>query len=138
MRTKLLHPWLCALLLFATTASPLSGQDSEAEERIRQSIREIEDESRNLAERAQMVSVLLRESHPLALQELLTDASRNVDRLLVDLSAVDLIASSGLAVLVSVQKNLRPGGKAIVLREPRPFVRKMLHTVGFDEMLGLV
>jgi anti-anti-sigma factor len=73
----------------------------------------------------------------LALQELLTDASRDVDRLLVNLSGVDLIASSGLAVFVSMQKNLRPAGKAIVLREPRPFVRKMLKTVGFDEMLGL-
>ena len=76
-------------------------------------------------------------NNALALQELLTDASRSVDRLLVDLSAVDLIASSGLAVFVSVQKRLRPGGKAIVLREPRPFVRKMLKTVGFDAMLGL-
>ena len=76
-------------------------------------------------------------SNALTLQELLSDASRGVDRLLVDISAVDLIASSGLAALVSVQKELRPRRKAIVLREPRPFVRKMLRTVGFDGLLGL-
>jgi anti-anti-sigma factor len=97
-------------------------------------------EDSGLAGKAKQVRVpweAIDTNNALALQELLTDASRSVDRLLVDLSAVDLIASSGLAVFVSVQKNLRPNGKAIVLREPRPFVRKMLTTVGFDEMLGL-
>jgi len=76
-------------------------------------------------------------NNALALQEMLTDASRSVDRLLVDISAVELLASQGLATLLTLQQSMRPQGRAIVLREPRPFVRKMLGAVGFAPMFGL-
>lgn len=52
--------------------------------------------------------------------------------LLIDMSAVEYIASSGLKVLVSAWRRARDAGGDLVLAQPQPRIVEILEMVGFD------
>ena len=55
----------------------------------------------------------------------------------VDLSEVSFMDSSGLHVLVDTHRRLLEQGGKVVLQEPGPVVDRLLHVSGFAPMFGI-
>jgi anti-anti-sigma factor len=56
--------------------------------------------------------------------------------LVIDLSAVTFIDSSGLGVLLRAQELLRPAG-ALLIRGPQPQARRLFELAGVERMLTI-
>ena len=56
-------------------------------------------------------------------------------RVVVDLSAVEFMASAGVHVLLDVAGQLEQAGGALVLASPRPMVARMLALTRTDELI---
>jgi anti-anti-sigma factor len=59
------------------------------------------------------------------------------ERVIVDLSDVDFLDSSGLSVFVRAHRRLREAGGALVLRSPNPGVRRVLELTGLAQVLTI-
>jgi len=60
---------------------------------------------------------------------------RGSDRLVVDLSRLEFIDSSGVHVLLDLAAKLTEGGGSLTLVSPRPIVARVLELMGADEMI---
>jgi anti-sigma B factor antagonist len=58
-------------------------------------------------------------------------------RLEIDLADTTFMDSTGLAVLVGAHQQLGPSHAAIVLRDPRPLIRKALEISGVSELVDI-
>ena len=56
--------------------------------------------------------------------------------LVLDLTGLSFIDSSGLAALIATDKGTRRAGTALVLAAPQPAVRKVLSLTGIDAVLS--
>lgn len=56
-----------------------------------------------------------------------------VDSVVVDLSEVSFLDSTGIAALVAARNRLVDAGGEFLLRDPQDFVRRTLERVGLDE-----
>ncbi len=70
-------------------------------------------------------------------QRLLVNAPAGHRYLVLDLSAVDRIDSTGLGVLVGARKRLRAGGGQLRLAAASGDVARVLHVTGLDKVLPL-
>jgi anti-anti-sigma factor len=61
----------------------------------------------------------------------------NSERVIVDLSDVDFLDSSGLSVFVRAHRRLREAGGALVLRSPNPRVRRVVEITGLGQVLTI-
>jgi len=71
------------------------------------------------------------------LRQRLLDSSAGRRYLVLDLTAVDLIDSAGLGVLVGALKRLRAGNGQLRLAAARGDVARVLHAAGLDKVLPL-
>lgn len=55
----------------------------------------------------------------------------------VDVSDVTFIDSSGLRVLISVATRAEEAGRSVILEQPSPTVTRLLEITGLTEMFGL-
>src|SRR5690606_38106595 len=69
--------------------------------------------------------------------ELLTALVRYSPRLVLDLSGVTFLDSTGLAVLVAVHRRARAEGGELSLAGPRPVVRKLLGITYLDRVFPI-
>lgn len=60
------------------------------------------------------------------------------DRVVVDLTGVDFLASIGVRVLVKAARTIGNRGGRMVLVNPAPAARKVLVTTGVDQMVPIV
>ena len=65
----------------------------------------------------------------------LTPAIDAGDRVIVDLTGVTFIDSSGVGVLVTALERARPTGTTLVVVAPHPRVRKVFEITGLDGLL---
>ena len=56
-------------------------------------------------------------------------------RLVVDLSGIDFLDSSGIAAFVMVKKRLDDAGNELVLTNPSSMIRQLFRTVGLEDWL---
>ena len=56
---------------------------------------------------------------------------------IVDFSGVTFIGSMGLRVLLLAVKELRVGGRKLILLQPAPLVREILEASGIDDVLSI-
>lgn len=69
------------------------------------------------------------------LREHLDDAvDRGAERVVVDLTKMDFIDSTGLGVLVGAQKRLREAGGEMTLRNPSRSTHKILEIAGLTQL----
>jgi len=61
-----------------------------------------------------------------------------IARVVLDLAAVELIDSSGIGALLSVQKRLPPNGEPVALRRVRPAVIGVLQLLRLQRVFNLV
>ncbi len=71
------------------------------------------------------------------LRQRLLDSSAGRRYLVLDLTAVDLIDSAGLGVLVGALKRLRAGNGQLRLAAARGDAARVLHATGLDKVLPL-
>ena len=64
--------------------------------------------------------------------------SQPSDTLIVDMSDVTFIDSTGLGVLLDAEKRSRAAGKSLRLVVTQPHVRRLLELTGLDEVLNVV
>lgn len=62
-------------------------------------------------------------------------AAAEHDPLIVDLSAVDFVDSSGLRVLLEAHQARKAAGNSLVLAQPSPAVQRVLDVAGVDGYL---
>ena len=72
---------------------------------------------------------------PLEVADMLRAGSR---RLVIDLSAVEFIDSSGLGLLLNVQRRVDQEEGRLVLVEPAPRVRRVFEITRLDQQMSLV
>jgi len=58
--------------------------------------------------------------------------------IVLDLSRLDFVDSTGLGVFVRAAKRLAARQRSLVLRAPRPATRKVLEITGLDKVLAIV
>ena len=58
--------------------------------------------------------------------------------LVIDLSGLDFIDSSGLTVLVEAWKRVQPTGGAVELRHPKRHIKRVIGISGIDSLPGMV
>lgn len=71
-------------------------------------------------------------------RQLLNTLRRSTSLLVIDLSEVSFCDSSGLAVLVGIQRRARPMGITLTLTGPRPFMSRLLHVTGLGRGLPVM
>jgi anti-sigma B factor antagonist len=59
-------------------------------------------------------------------------------RLLIDLSGVPFLDSTGLGALIGGVRRAREAGGDVAVYGPRPPVARLLHTTGFDRVASVV
>jgi anti-sigma B factor antagonist len=64
-------------------------------------------------------------------------ARTSVERLVVDMSAVSFMDSSGLRVLVEVQQRSLDGGPSLTIVDPSHSVVRLLELAGLDEQFDI-
>lgn len=70
-------------------------------------------------------------------QQLTALINEGVTRLVIDLQPVQFMDSSGLAVLVSAWKKVKPAGGKVVLVYPAPSVRALLELTRLHEIFDI-
>ena len=71
-------------------------------------------------------------------ERLLAILNRHVpSRLILDLSGLEFMDSSGVAVLVNTERRARLLGRTVALVAPRPPVRRILRVCGVDQYLPI-
>ncbi|MBW3557532.1 MAG: STAS domain-containing protein [Actinobacteria bacterium] len=60
------------------------------------------------------------------------------DEVVLDLSGLRFIDSSGLSVLVGVHKQLRDAGRELVIASPPPAARRIFDISGLDRVLTIL
>lgn len=68
-------------------------------------------------------------------RELAAVIADGADRVLVDLSAVGFLDSTGIGVLIAAQRSMPPGGRLVVLAG-QPRIMRVLELTGVDEYLS--
>lgn len=71
------------------------------------------------------------------LWERLVEAIPDTKRLVLDLRDTEFIDSTGLSVFVRALRRLRGAGGELILRSPRPGVRKILDITGHDQVFTI-
>lgn len=71
------------------------------------------------------------------LWERLVEAIPDTKRLVLDLQETDFIDSTGLSIFVRALRRLRADGGDLILRSPRPGVRKILDITGLDRVFTI-
>jgi anti-sigma B factor antagonist len=71
------------------------------------------------------------------LREVLNAAAKGTSHLVVDMSRLGFMDSTGLSVLVDVHKRLDGRGAKLALAAPQPVVAKVLAISGLDQVLAL-
>ena len=66
------------------------------------------------------------------------EIARGSNRLIVDLSRLDFLASLGIRTLVTTCKTLRAKDGSMVLLSPQPSIEKTLRSSGIDTIIPLV
>jgi stage II sporulation protein AA (anti-sigma F factor antagonist) len=66
---------------------------------------------------------------------LMSEVSRGADRLIVDLSALSFMDSTGMQVLMSARSLLAVRGGTLALVAPQPVVARILELTGADQMI---
>lgn len=74
-------------------------------------------------------------SAPRLAEELERTASRDVDRVVVDVTDLAFCDSSGLAVLMSWHRRCEQDGRQLVLRSPQPSLVRLLEITRVDEAI---
>ncbi len=64
-------------------------------------------------------------------------AVNGTSRLALDFRAVGFMDSTGLAVLVAAHKRLGRAREAVVLIDPTPTIRRLLHITGIDALVDV-
>ncbi len=64
-------------------------------------------------------------------------ASSELERLVVDLSGVEFVDSSGLRVLIEAHQNLAAASRSMVLANPSPVVRRLFDIAGVEHYLDI-
>lgn len=64
-------------------------------------------------------------------------ADSTADRLIIDLSGVDFVDSSGLRVLIEAHQNRQADGRSLVLARPSAVVSRLLDIAGIDGYLDV-
>lgn len=59
-------------------------------------------------------------------------------RLLIDLSGVEFVDSSGLRVLIEAHQSRQHAGRSLLLANPSPVVRRLFDIAGVDGYLEIV
>jgi anti-sigma B factor antagonist len=73
------------------------------------------------------------------LHALLADlVGQGPETLVIDMSAVSFIDSSGLGVLVSAEKDMRMTGHGLRLVAPQPQIERLLEMTGLNEVFTVV
>ena len=57
-------------------------------------------------------------------------------RLVVDLSGIDFLDSSGIAAFVMVKKRFDEAGNQLILTNPSSMIRQLFRTVGLEDWLS--
>lgn len=57
--------------------------------------------------------------------------------IVLDCNGLTFIDSSGIAALIAVQKRLGPKGRRLIVRSPRPMIRKVLEVTDLLEYLNV-
>lgn len=71
------------------------------------------------------------------LWERLVEAIPDTKRLVLDLRETEFIDSTGLSVFVRALRRLRGDGGELILRSPRPGIRKILDITGLDQVFTI-
>ncbi|MGE5287256.1 MAG: STAS domain-containing protein [Micromonosporaceae bacterium] len=71
------------------------------------------------------------------LRDVLNAAAKGTSHLVVDMSRLGFMDSTGLGVLVDVHKRLSGRGGKLALAAPQPIVAKVLAISGLDQVLDL-
>jgi len=66
---------------------------------------------------------------------LMSQAAQGTPRLIVDLSGLGFMDSSGVRVLLTVRGALEASGRTLALASPQPVVARMLSLVGADQLI---
>ena len=66
---------------------------------------------------------------------LVSQLSRGARRLIVDVSGLDFMDSTGVNVLVAVRSSLRARGGSLALVAPRPLVARVLGALGAGQVM---
>ena len=66
------------------------------------------------------------------LEELLEECTENACHVVLDMSQVTYIDSTGLGLLVKTDKRLSAAGRRLVILRPHPSVRRILEITGLD------
>ena len=74
---------------------------------------------------------------PLLWECLATAIPEAVRRLVIDLSGTTFIDSTGMAVFLKAQRQLRHGGADLILRAPRASARKVLSVTALDTVITI-
>ena len=71
------------------------------------------------------------------LRDKLAEASTPGGHVVVDLGRVEFLDSTALGVLVAAAKRLHGTGGELVVRSPRPHIRRVFELTGLDRVLAL-
>jgi anti-anti-sigma factor len=66
---------------------------------------------------------------------LMSEVSRGTQRLILDLSALDFMDSTGMQVLMSARTLLNVRGGTLALVSPQPVVARILELTGADQLI---
>jgi anti-sigma B factor antagonist len=75
---------------------------------------------------------------PVLLEEALRLISRGHDRLVIDLSAVSFLDSSGINALVRIMRSARTSGGTVAIAAPPRPVAKVFELSGLDQVLPIL
>lgn len=67
----------------------------------------------------------------------LLEQASEVDRLVVDLSGLTFIDSSGISELLRVSNSLSDDGRSMTIKDPSPAVQRVLEITGLLDHFGL-
>ncbi len=71
------------------------------------------------------------------LRDVLTAAAKTASYLIVDMSRLGFMDSTGLSVLIDMYKRLEKRGGTLALAAPQPIVAKVLTISGLDRVLNV-
>jgi anti-sigma B factor antagonist len=71
------------------------------------------------------------------LQDVLNAAAKAASHLIVDMSRLGFMDSTGLSVLIDMHKRLDARGNTLALAAPQPIVAKVLAISGLDRVLSV-